>query len=310
MSKIISNMTKHIPSSDNSCKFLTWGFLCCGGLPILGILIGILLVIPITIIISLTYTTIAIIFMFPEMGHIYYAIITTHHIGPNLKVICSSVAWILVLIYPIITLLVSTIVGICVGLFGPCVDIFENSGYFFWETIYHVFKIVFQMIEWFWELNFEHIFEFLREFRTSPDGSPFDIKLHMVPACILTSFVGFWVDGICIGCIILIKSPLILGKTYYYVWHSYMSINDIKWQLFSFIPMIVLNIILPLLWIITILLIIVVGFFAGVYVVYPTYTKGIKEGFKGIWVVIKKSHEWSNEYLGIKTCNYRNNNVV
>lgn len=288
---------KYIPANTGGGGILLWGCCCCGGLPFIGIILGLVMVVPFTIMLVISNTIIAIIHMFPELYYLYFTTIVTKKIGPNIKTLMVLTLWLPVLLYPLLTFISSVGVGIVVGLFGPSVATFSESGYCFWKTIYEVIKWLNFMIEWFWHKNHTDFFDTLEKHRGQYDGETFDIKLHKLPICLVMSLYGFFSCGLCCGALLLLKSPLILFRTYYYIWYAF-TCCDIAIALLLFVPMLILNVLLPAIWAITIIALIIAGFFAGTYVFYPTYIENIMAGCKKTIVMIKRANSLMNDYLG------------
>lgn len=277
--------------------FIIWFMTGCGCLPVVGMLIGLFMMIPVTIVLTLTCTAISLVYTFVHLPLIYYTVVRTDTIGPNLKVIGCLTLWIPIILWPFIVFFVA--VGSALGgsFIYAIYKTFAEDGYCFWKTVYHIGRKTIKMVYKYWKFNHKNVIEYLSEERQPHPGIvPIDIKLHKIPLCLLAAIYGVFVDGFAIAFIVISKSPLILIKTYAYIWKFYVD-SEGECILMCIIPMIVAQLIIPLVWLCAIIVFVIAGFGVGVYVAWPAYQTGPSAAIKKSWEIITDVDKMTGEYI-------------
>ena len=271
----------YLPDPEHFCLFCLWSSSCCGCLPIIGLIIGLIVVIPITLVTTIINTILSIIYTPIHWILIYYTIIRTDHIGPNLKVLGCIFMWIPILLFPLIVLFSTIVTAVGGSIFYPTYVSFDRDGYKFWKIFYHTVHKTFKLEQHYWKFNHEIFYEWLREHRIERPGvEPFDIKLHKIPVCIVCAVCGVIFDGFMITCIIIINSVPVLFKTYYYVWKFYCESGDKTTKVFCLFPVLIAQVFMPFGWIFVMIILILVSWFVGLYLIYPAYKEGFVAAMK------------------------------
>ena len=104
-----------------------WIYCCCGCLPILGLIKGLIIVGPILIISLIGFTGVAIILLPHDIFLTYKSLIKTHMIGINLKLMGMLLLPIALLSWPILVIFVSSVFGILYGFLCPVVRTFDED---------------------------------------------------------------------------------------------------------------------------------------------------------------------------------------
>ena len=108
----------------NNCL---WVFCCCGCLPIIGLIKGLIIVGPIFIISLIGFTGVAIILLPHDIFLTYKSLLKTRIIGINLKIMGMLLLPIALLSWSITVMFVGSIFGIPYGLFFPVVRTFDDN---------------------------------------------------------------------------------------------------------------------------------------------------------------------------------------
>ena len=129
---------------SNNC---IWVFCCCGCLPILGLIKGLIIVGPIFIISLIGFTGVAIILLPHDIFLTYKSLLKTGLIGINLKLMGMLLLPIALFSWPILVMLVGSILGIVYGLFCPVVWTFDEDYNIITGGFADVFKDIFDFIK-------------------------------------------------------------------------------------------------------------------------------------------------------------------
>ena len=149
---------------SNNC---IWVFCCCGCLPILGLIKGLIIVGPIFIISLIGFTGVAIILLPHDIFLTYKSLLKTGLIGINLKLMAMLLLPIALLSWPILVMFVGSILGIVYGLFCPVVRTFDEHYNIITGGFADVFKDIFDFIKNFWKFNYHSYFTYLSDIERS-----------------------------------------------------------------------------------------------------------------------------------------------
>lgn len=185
INKIINQKIGERVKKDN----LIWICCCCGCLPIMGIIKGIIIVAPITLISTISCTGITIILLLRNAILTYKALCKTSLIGINVKIIGMLILPIAIIVIPVLVFFGSFIFGFIYGLFCPSVRTFDDEYNIITGGFVDVFKDIFKFIDLFWYFNYERYFDYLVEFENKKTKNPFDISIpQLIVGMILTIY--------------------------------------------------------------------------------------------------------------------------
>eukprot|EP01105_Mastigella_eilhardi_P020235 TRINITY_DN47_c0_g1_i7.p1 TRINITY_DN47_c0_g1~~TRINITY_DN47_c0_g1_i7.p1 ORF type:complete len:316 (+),score=98.28 TRINITY_DN47_c0_g1_i7:118-1065(+) len=286
-----------IPDTNNLPWFCFWStFLCCGCLPILGLLVGAVLCLPVALLWFVCNTAVAIATLPRTLYYTYYTLLTTQRLGPNIKVAGALSLWLPVLLWPPIVALCSLLAGFVFGLFAPVFFTFDNHGYFFWETTEEMVKCAWKAVKKFFTVCWHDFFLTLSEWRIAYDGTVFDIAFHRLLLGLLLSFYGFFFIGPVAAVITLLKCIPALCRCFHTVWRMYAD-ADLTAQVFFFLPFLLANLVLPFCWAVVVVVFLLGGFFCGLYLAWPAYVFGCMAAVRSACRFVYRYDLFSNELL-------------
>ncbi|XP_058112880.1 uncharacterized membrane protein At3g27390 isoform X2 [Magnolia sinica] len=152
----------------------------------------------------------------------YYCVAKTKRLGLVLKTLVLLFLPVPLLLWPVIGIAGSLLVGIGYGIFAPLIATFEAVGEHVIDKLFHCFvdgcwsTILGSctVVHDFMDFCFHSYFSYMDELseKVAEDEAPFDIKLSMLPSCFLVSLLAVAVDVPMITAIALWKSPCMLLK--------------------------------------------------------------------------------------------------
>lgn len=280
-----------------------WVICCCGCLPIIGLVKGLICAGPVALIYMLGCTFTAIIMLPHDIYYTYYTILSTKKIGPNLTILGLLLLPIPLLIWPVLVLLCSTISGFSVGLFSPIADTFNDRYELFCGGITNAFERAFTHVKDFWRFNANSYFSYLAEIRDYKLGigeKPFDISIIQLIVGTIVGTTGSIFDGICFSFIAVIYFIPMLFTGYSKLWKQFCDyISRFKahclefvWFCILFPSFILANALMPGLVAILSCIIIIAGLFMGLSSAVKAYEDGIPAAFEFMWDnVVKANNE-------------------
>jgi len=273
-----------------------WVFLCCGGLPILGFIKGLIIVGPIFIISLIGFTGIAIILLPHDIFLTYKAICKTSIIGINLKILTMLLLPIALISWPFLVAFVGSIVGIFYGLFCPTVRTFDSNYHLIFGGFVDVFQDIFKFINNFWHFNYDSYFTFLHEIEYRKEDEPFDINILQIIIALILAGYGSAV-GVIIGSLMwIIKLIPSIYRLYYYLFKEYCNLRDLR-MLMYFILFLIAFALIPVLGVLAILIYICFGLYGGIFCAIEGYKHHIGRGIISIWNTIYDMDKISNDMI-------------
>ncbi|CAN7015902.1 unnamed protein product [Brassica oleracea var. botrytis] len=152
----------------------------------------------------------------------YYCLARTKRIGLVLKTLALIFFPLPLLLWPVTGIAGSLLGGIAYGFFTPLMATFEAVGESITSKSYHcivdgslsTIKGSCTVVTDFTDFCFHSYFSYMDELRemVSADAKPLEIRLSLVPSCLLAGLIGVVVDGVLITVVALYKSPYMLLK--------------------------------------------------------------------------------------------------
>jgi hypothetical protein len=279
---------------SNNC---IWVFCCCGCLPILGLIKGLIIVGPIFIISLFGFTGVAIILLPHDIFLTYKSLLKTGLIGINLKLMGMLLLPIALLSWPILVMFVGSILGIVYGLFCPVVRTFDEHYNIITGGFADVFKDIFDFIKNFWKFNYISYFSYLSDIERSKVDKPFDISIIQLIIGLILAIYGSIVGAIVLTLMWLIKLLPSIYRMYYYAFKYYISdLNCLEKFMFLIFFIMALAVIPPI-GILTILGYIGYGLYGGIFCAIEGYKYNIGRGIISIWHTIHEGDEISNSWI-------------
>ncbi len=232
-----------------------WIACCCGCLPIVGLIKGLIWCGPVSIIGTLHNTLIALLHWPFHFFSITRALIKSRRIGPNLTFLSVLLAPIPLLIWPALCAIISFIAAFVWSFGIAFISVFDNrDNYRCYESCslfshcFTVFDDLFQYLKSFREWNSKSIFTYLnelRDYQLKPGENPIDIRLLEVPIALIIAAIGSIFVSTSTMIIGGIKLIPFLMKCYFELWKGYFKIHDCILAAVVFPFWIVANAILP-----------------------------------------------------------------
>ncbi|KAL2327164.1 hypothetical protein Fmac_020591 [Flemingia macrophylla] len=243
----------------------------------------------------------------------YYCVARTNKLGLVFKVVVLMLLPLPVLLWPIVGIVGSLLSGIGYGFFSPLLATFQAVGevdsvshkihHCFidgcWSTIQRSCMVVQDVTDF----CFHSYFSFMDELRENlpPLEKPIDIRLSLLPCCLLVIMVGMPFDMALITCIAIWKSPYML----FIGWKRLLE--DLVGRKGPFletecVPFAALAIILwPLVVVGAVLAAIIVSLFLALYSGVVLHQEdSVKMGFAYIVAVVSLFDEYVNDLLYLR----------
>ena len=273
-----------------------WIFFCCGGLPILGIIKGIIIVGPIFVISLFGFSGIAFVLLPLDIFLTYKAICKTSIIGINLKILIILLLPIAFISWPFLVVIGGSIFGFFYGLFCPTVRTFDNKYHIIFGGFIDVFKDIFHFINSFWELNYLYFSYLEKDIEKGNADKPFDINFIQIIIGLILAVYG---SVVCIigGCLMwFIKLIPSIYKLYYNLLKLYCELKCLEMFMYSIIFLLAF-IFTPVGGVLTILGYIGFGFFGGFFCAIEGYKHNIGRGIISIWIILRQMDYISNDII-------------
>ena len=159
---------------------IIWVCFCCGCLPIIGLIKGVIVVSPILILSFLGITGSAIVLLPHDIFLTYRALIKTSLIGINLKLMGMLLLPIAFVFWPVLVIFGSIFFGIIFGLFAPVYFTFNESYNIIYGGFVETFEKDWDIIKEFWKYNYEVYFKYLKVIEERECDDPFDINFIQI----------------------------------------------------------------------------------------------------------------------------------
>jgi hypothetical protein len=273
-----------------------WVFCCCGFLPILGIIKGIIIVGPITLINIIGVTGIAIILLPYDIFLSYRALCKTSIIGINLKIFSLLLLPIPLFLWPILVLVGSCFGGFLYGLFCPTFRTFDSSYNLIYGGFADVFQDIFEFIKEFWKYNYHGYFDFLKEIEERIVDQPFDINILQIIIGLILLAYGSVVGVTLLVIMWLVKLIPSIYKLYYELFKLYCELKCLKMIMFGILFLIAI-VMIPVAGVLTIFAYIGYGLYGGIYCAIDGYKYNTGRGIISIFITIHECDEISNELI-------------
>ena len=279
-----------------------WVFCCCGCLPFLGLIKGLIVVGPIFIISLIGFTGVAIILLPHDIFLTYKSLLKTGLIGINLKIMGMLLLPIALLSWPILVMFVGSVLGILYGLFCPVVRTFDEDYNIISGGFADVFKDICNFIKEFWNFNYRSYFGYLSDIENTKVDKPFDINIIQLIIGLILANYGSIVGVIVLTLMWSIKLFPSIYRMYYYAFKYYCSdLNCL--EMFMYLIFFVMALaIIPVIGILTILGYIGYGLYGGIFCAIEGYKHNICRGIISIWNTIRECDKFTNEYIFDKRC--------
>jgi len=273
-------------------------FLCCGGLPFLGALKGLLTVVPVMLALTTAYLFTALV-MFPRtVWYLHKTWLITPRIGPNIKLIGAPFLWIPLVLWTLLAPLVGAVIGLGVGFGFPVIATFDPEIHVLggWQA---VFALTWRCIKGFVELNHERVQLAHLAWIAKTEGEPFDIPLWELPvgfAVLLSGVLYLGVLGTLLSILKLLPATLRTYFWYFYGYGTWIKEDDcFAWALL--LPFVIGIPLVPVVVVLVALFCIIASWVLGVGALKPMHKTGIAEAFFWIGRMGATMDIVSNEYL-------------
>lgn len=176
--------------------------MCCGCIPIIGVIKGLILVIPVAICICLGSFGVCLYKLPKAVYYTYYYIYKAKKLGINLKLLITPLIPIVALLWLLFAFVVTLVGGILYGFFSPM--------YYTWHEDYNLFtggfKSIYEnVLSWVFGLSelHEEYFEKCKYPNTSYSKT-YDFNIFLAILVLPFGIIGFFVSGIGITLVVCI----------------------------------------------------------------------------------------------------------
>jgi len=278
--------------SDN---FL-WVFFCCGGLPIIGFIKGLIISIPVSIMSIFGFTGIALILLPHDIVLTYRAFIKTSIIGINLKILSMLLLPFALAGWPILILFSSSCSGFIYSFVGATMNTFNSNYDLFFGGIVEIFKDVLDLIHKFWYFNYHSYFSFLFEMERKEVDEPFDINIPKIIVGIFLACYGSIVGIIVLTPVWLIKLIPLIIQMYSMFIEWIRNLSSLKLIMYS-LYIILCLLLIPVLGVLSLLIYIGYSLFGGIECAIEGYKYSFLCGLICIWDFIHSMNKYTNLFI-------------
>lgn len=200
------------------------------GLLLLGLIKGILLC-PIVCLVMTLGNSAIILGLWPAHAFwTFYCIARAKQLGPVLKVALSIAVSVLLVLWPLMGVLGSILIGAGYGFLMPVMETFDAIGegnndkflHCIMDGIWSTIKGSCTVVRDLKDVSFHSYFSIMDDLRLqdAPNGKAYEIKLSCIPGSFLAGCVGILIDLPMITLIALFKSPYMLFKGWNRLFHD------------------------------------------------------------------------------------------
>jgi len=273
-----------------------WLLCCCGCLPIIGFIKGLIIAIPVSIMSIFGFTGIALILLPHDIVLTYRAFIKTSIIGINLKILSMLLLPFALAGWPILVLFSSCCLGFIYSFYGATVKTFDSGYNLFFGGITEVFLDILEFIKKFWHFNYHSYYCYLFEMEKKEVDEPFDINVFQIIIGLFLACYGSIVGIVVLTAIGLIKLIPLVIKLYILLFESFIELSFFEYIMFTLFYIIGFCLI-PALGVSSILLYIGYALFGGIYCAIEGYKYNFLRGLISIWDCIHSVDEITNSYI-------------
>jgi len=273
-----------------------WIFCCCGCLPIIGLIKGLIIFIPISIYSLVGFTGIAIVLLPHDIYYTYRALAKTSIIGINLKIFGMILLPIALLGWPLLVAFSSCMYGMIYGLFGPMFKTFIKDNHIFFGGILDIFSDTRLFIHEFWEFNYHSYFTYLLEIEQEEVDEPFDIYILQIIIGVFLATYGSIVGSIVLSLLWLIKFIPLTYRLYYFLFDFYFDLSLIEIIIYILFFLVAL-VVIPVIGVSSILLCIGYALFSGIYCAIEGYKYNTLRGIVCLWSMIYDFDSSTNDFI-------------
>lgn len=285
-----------------------WVICCCGFLPFIGLVKGLIAVIPCMLIQVISCTFIALILLPHDIFYSFYSILKTCKIGRNTKTLAILLLPIPLLLWPEFVLIVFLIISVGEGLFSPITKTFDERYNLFYGGIIETISKSLKNVKDFWNFNYNSYFSYLADFRNeklSTDKKPFDISIIELFIGLIIGTSGAIIEGILFTLLNILKLIPAIVRGYIELWKCYCklvrdcgeSCLDFVWFGLYFFSFILGNILIPPCVVLVSAFLCITGFFIGISSGYIAYKEGIPAACLKILSWAKEFDRKTNEII-------------
>lgn len=276
---------------DNIC----WVCCCCGCLPIIGFIKGVIVVGPIVILSLFGIEGSALILLPHDIFLTYKALIKTSLIGINLKILGILLLPIALVSWPILVAFGSILFGIIFGLFYPVVLTFDEDFNIFGGFV-ETFKETCNIIKKFWKFNYHSYFSYLHDIENKECDDPFDINIIQIIIGVILAGYGSVVGTIIFILMWIIKVFPSIFKMYHEMFKAYCDLKCL--EIFMYLIFFIIGLsLVPVVGVLSILVYIGFGLYGGILCAIEGYKYNIGRGIISIWDTIHLGDSQSNELI-------------
>ena len=274
--------------------------LCCGGVPLFGVLKGLLCAVLCVPFLTLSCVLMTLAKIPQNLFYAYKALIFTKKLGPHLKTVIALLLW-----FPFVLILPAVLICSFIFSLGYCLVMgvymtFMIEKNFWYGGIPEIFTSCFyEYPKSYWTYWGDDYYKMTQEFedhKLAEGEEPFDVPIYWVPIGLFYALVGVLVDmpaAAIIGGIKWLPGTL---KLYRMMWSAYFDAGlCIMTALVVFF--IVANVLLPVVTLGAYLIFILVGAFFGLTAVGAAYKRGLKAGFERVVHSIYEMDEVTNKAI-------------
>ncbi|KAG4089927.1 hypothetical protein H8356DRAFT_1715180 [Neocallimastix lanati (nom. inval.)] len=273
-------------------------FLFCfyGGISIIGLIKGLIILVPVLILSIFGFTGIALILLPHDVYFTYRVLLKTSIIGINLKFLYVLLLPLALVGWPILVLFLSICFSFIYSFLSPIVKTFDSDYELTFGGIYETFKEMEYYIEMFWDFNKKKFFSYLLDIERREVNEPFDINIIQIIIELFLACYGSVVGIIVLTPIWLIKLiPLVIRLYYIFIkWIMELSLHT--FIMFS-IFFIIYFCLIPAIGVSSILICVVYSLFGGIQCAIEGYKHNFLRGLICIWGYIYDVDLASNLFI-------------
>ena len=225
-----------------------WVCCCCGCLPWLGIVKGVLFGIPVALYVGCGITLISILCLPHDLYLVYRVVFSTVLLGNNLRFLFLLLLPFAAIVYLPSCCLISFVGGLlfCIG--TMMFSVFDDNEAVLLGGVKDMCSESHNFVSSFYEFNTEAIFDYATQYDRIPhgwDGQIYEIPLSKVAIGLFLAVYGSLIGTLFVLVICAVKFPALLfvaNKTYL----KLFEMRDIHWLLFFLIGWAALNALSPL----------------------------------------------------------------
>lgn len=270
---------------------------CCGGLPFLALIKGLLGLIPFVVIVPIPIFFMALVASPMIFFSTYKTLLLTPRLGPNIKVLGFILLYIPLILWPFVALLAAIIGSLGFGFFVPAAATFDRDENVIYGGFWKLWKKIPKIWAGFWKYAWKEVSRDLTEWQVPTERyQRFDIPLGHIPVGVFLAIFGCLFLGGLGTVLLLIKMlPMLLMGLYYYI--KFWLEADAIWKAVTFLfwivgfPIVIAGILLGD------VLGCVLCFFYGSILAIKPYKYGFGGAFRWQWNQLVELDKFTNKIL-------------